>query len=481
MGWGTGMNFRNLAGNMVTAFAAQGVSFLASIAMSLLVPKVLGVTTYGYWQLFIFYTTYSGFFAFGLNDGVYLLEGGTPRERIDKKAINSQFWVEAMFQVVLGCVIAVAAIILAPGPQRVFVFWTFSIYTIIFNLAGFLGYVFQSMNETKLYSYSTMIERFVFLIAVIAMVALRVSAFEPYVIAYIISKCCTLGYCCIHSREFFKAGFMGFSQSVRCCISSMKVGIALMISNVASMLILGVARALVDNAWGIEAFGRVSFSLSMVNFFIAFVSQASMVLFPALRQGTEQERRSFYRGIRDAMEIAFPLIYLLYYPMATILSLWLPQYAASMHFFAILLPVCVFNTKMDICCTTYFKVLREERTLLKVNVATVLASLALSLLGVYVLGSLDAVLIGAVAAVIGRAIWSEYYLNGRLSVPGSWISVEEVLLTAAFLILTLMSHTMTAICGYVVLYAAYLVANRGVTHGVLQSSQRALSRSKRDA
>ncbi|MCC6102772.1 MAG: hypothetical protein LIV26_06890 [Atopobium sp.] len=472
------MNFRKLAGNMATAFAAQGVSFLASIAMSLLVPKVLGVATYGYWQLFVFYTTYSGFFALGLNDGVYLIEGGTSREEIDKRAINSQFWVEAVFQVILGFIIGLVATILAPEPQRAFVFGGFAIYTVIFNLSGFLGYVFQSMNETKLYSYSTMIERFVFLIAVIAMVALRVPAFEPYVVAYLISKGCSLGYCCFHARDFFKAGFLGLPESVRLCISSMKVGIALMISNVASMLILGVARALVDNAWGIEAFGRVSFSLSMVNFFIAFVGQASMVLFPALRQGSEQERRSFYRGIRDAMEIAFPLVYILYFPMAAILSLWLPQYADSMHFFAILLPVCVFNTKMDICCTTYFKVLREERTLLKVNVATVLASLILSLIGVYVLGSLDPVLIGAVTAIIGRALWSEHYLNGRLAVSTSRIPIEEVLLTVAFLALTLLTPAAIAICGYAVLYCVYLIANRNVTRGLLQSTRHVLSKGR---
>lgn len=70
------MNYRALASNMATAFLAQGVSFLASVAMSLLVPKVLGVTAYGYWQLFVFYTSYSGFFLLGLNDGIYLIRGG---------------------------------------------------------------------------------------------------------------------------------------------------------------------------------------------------------------------------------------------------------------------------------------------------------------------------------------------------------------------------------------------------------------------
>lgn len=471
-----GMNFRALASNMATAFAAQGISFLASVAMSLLVPKVLGVAIYGYWQLFVFYASYSGFFMLGLNDGVYLIEGGNARSEIDKRAINSQFWFEAVFQLVVGGVIACVVAVMAPEPERTFVLLAFAVYTVIYNLAGYLGYVFQAMNETKLFSYSNMIERLFFLAVIVVMVALRVPSFEPYVIAYTLSKALCLAYCCFHARDFFASGLLGAKKCVRLALSSMKVGIALMVSNVASMLVLGIARALVDSAWGIEAFGRVSFSLSMVNFFIAFVSQAAMVLFPALRQGADSERRSFYRGIRDAMEIAFPVAYLLYFPMAALLCLWLPQYADSMRFFAMLLPVCVFDAKMNLCCTTYFKVLREERTLLKVNIVAMAGSLVLSMIGVYAIGSLDAVLIGVVVCIVCRSLWSERHLDRRLDVPFSKIAFEEVVLTVAFLALALFASTAVAILGYAVLYAAYLVLNRGVTKSLIESTKRVLAR-----
>lgn len=473
------MNYKSIAGNMATAFLAQGVSFLASFAMSLLVPKVLGVTTYGYWQLFVFYTSYSGFFLLGLNDGVYLVEGGNRRDEIDKRGVNSQFWAGAVFQGVIGTTIAVVTVIMAPEPNRAFVLFAFALYTIVSNLSGYLGYVFQAMNETKLFSYSTMIERFVFLVAIVVMVLLRVPVFEPYVITYLLAKVCNLAYCCFHARDFFSSGILRASESVRLCLGSIKVGIALMFSNVASMLILGVARVLVDNAWGIETFGRVSFSLSMVNFFITFVSQASMVLFPALRQGTEEERRSFYHGIRDMMEIAFPVVYLIYFPMAALLSFWLPQYADSMHFFAILLPICVFDTKMDLCCTTYFKVLREERVLLCVNLAAMAGSLLLSLIGVYVIGSLDAVLFGAVLCVICRSLWSEGHLNRKLSVATSAVPVEEVALTIAFVALTLLVPDPIAIGVYAVLYGLYLISNRKLTHKLLESAKSALARRTR--
>lgn len=476
MSQGTGMNFRALAGNMATAFAAQSVSFLASIAMSLLVPKVLGIETYGYWQLFVFYASYSGFFMLGLNDGVYLIEGGNTRGEIDKRSVNSQFRFGMVFQLIVAAAIAFFAVFVAPEEQRFFVLLSFALYIVLYNLSGFLGYIFQAMNETKLFSYSTMIERLTFLAIILAMFFMRVPNFEPYVCAFLFSKACSLSYCVFHSLDFLTAESCGALECARLSFASIKVGFALMVSNVASMLILGVARALVDNAWGIEAFGRVSFWLSMVNFFITFVSQASMVLFPALRQGTDEERKAFYCGIRDAMEIAFPAVYLLYFPISWVLSLWLPQYADSMHFLAILLPVCVFDTKMDLCCTTYFKVLREERTLLKVNLATLTGSAVLSAIGVYAIGSLDAVLIGTVICIVARSLWSEFHLNGKIGVPSSSIPLQELVLTAAFVALALLTPSWFAAAGYALLFTAYLIANRAVTLSLVGKSRRALLR-----
>ena len=454
------MNIKSTARNLLVAFGAQGISMLASIVMSLLVPKVLGVYEFGYWQLFIFYASYVGFFHFGLNDGIYLLNGGEARERIDKSAIRSQYYTATLLQLVLACLIVIFTIIYIQESERSFVLICFSIYMVICNLASYLGFVFQAMNETRLFSFSVVLDRLAFLVPLLAMVVLRVSDFRPYVVAYLVSKTISLAWCCWEARDILSAPPLGAAESVRESVASIRVGFKLMVANVADMLILGVARALVDAAWGIEAFGRVSFSLSLVNFFITFVTQASMVLFPALRQSGEGERRAVYRGMRDAMEAAFPAVYALYFPMAWLLSAWLPQYAESMRWLAVLLPVCVFNTKMDVCCTTYFKVLRRERTLLAVNVVTVAASAVTSLVGVFALGSLEAVLVGAVCCIAARSAWSELALDRELGVARSPMLVPELLLTAAFVLLALLLPGAWALPAYCVLYGAYLLANR---------------------
>lgn len=157
------MNYSSIARNTMIAFAAQFISLSVSVVMSLLVPKIVGVADYGYWQLFMFYTTYSGFFHLGLNDGVYLINGGLSRDEIDKSSIKSQYIFGACFQAVICLGITLASLPLVDDANRLFVIASFALYTVVYNLTSYLGFVFQAMNETKLFSFSTMLDRLVFL------------------------------------------------------------------------------------------------------------------------------------------------------------------------------------------------------------------------------------------------------------------------------------------------------------------------------
>ena len=474
------MNIRKLAGDTAFAFLSQGVAFLASFAMSLLVPKFLGVTEFGYWQLFIFYASYVGFFGLGSIDGLYLSIGGTRRADADKKDIASQLLLSTGMVFIFSCGLAALSGFVVDDGKRAEAICFTAAYAVLSHLAGSFGLIFQAMNETRLYSFSVIVDRVLFLVPLFVLLALRVDVFEPYAVAYICSKAFALAFCIAYGRDIVSTGLLPFVEGVKHMASSIKIGFSLMVAGVADMLILGAARALVDFAWGIETFGKVSFALSLVNFFIAFVSQASMVLFPALRQGSDCERRRFYEALKGVAEIVFPAAYLLYLPAVCVLGVWLPQYAESMRYFAVLLPVCVFNAKMDISCTTYFKVLREERILLRVNLATVAASAALSFAGVYLFGSLDAVLLGVVACLVGRSLWCERYLDKVLTVPSSPLVLEEVLLTAVFVVSSLLLPPVSSFFLYAGAYGAYLFLNRRIALSLLGSARRASRKQRPD-
>lgn len=470
------MNLNKLLHNVMIAFSAQGVSLFVGAASTLIVPRVLGVDGYGYWQLFIFYSSYCGFFHLGLNDGVYLLNGGKGRAEIDCPSVTSQLIIGMVFQVVIALVIAAVG---ALGPwerERSFVLVATAINLVIVNASGYLGYLFQSMNETKIYSFSCMIDRLTFVLPMLGMVVLRIGDYHPYVIIYLLSKLLAFIYSLWHARDILTRGHLGPRAALVETFRSLRVGISLMIANVADMLVLGVARALIDAVWGIQAFGRVSLALSLVNFFISFVTQASMVLFPALRMCSRMELKSVFVRMRSAMEIAFPAAYLFYLPLSVLLSTWLPQYASSTLYIALLLPLCLFNTKMNLCGTTYLKVLRQERILLVLNIATVILSTASTTLCVLSLGSLEAALMGISVSVLLRSVAAEFWVGRELGAPWSMLYIGEVALSAVFVVSAVF---VDGIAGFSIYFAAYLVfltANRREVIRVLDGFRHVISR-----
>ncbi|PLS30667.1 Polysaccharide biosynthesis protein [Bifidobacterium margollesii] len=464
------MDYKKILQNFGVAVLAQGTSVLASCATTLLVPKVLGVAAFGYWQLFIFYTTYAGIFHLGLNDGVYLLIGGQRRNQVNKDSVKSQFVVGAVAQGIFAVVIGILAFISQPDPNRRFVIIVFALWMFINNIAWYLGFVFQAINETKLFSIATLIDRFLFLVALIFLLLAKEHLFQVYVIGYLITRIISLFYTLWKGRDFLAAKCFGVRESIVETINSVRIGIKVMIAGVASLAILGVARVVIDHTWGIEVFGKISFALSMCNFFLSFITQVSMVLFPALRQGTRQERIHFYERARNCMDIVLPALYLAYFPLVIILALWLPQYQSSLSAFALVLPICVFDSKMNVLGTTYLKVLRKEKILLAVNVAAVALSVCLVLLALIVFHSPNAVIGAGAVTLIVRYLVTQHILASDLNVKTPVLGqISELMFTAVFVFAALMLDTLPAFAVVLVAYGLYCVFNRHIISDVVKA------------
>lgn len=453
------LNYRKLASNALAAFFAQGISMLISAMTSIFVPKIMGVEDFGYWQLFMFYASYVGFFHLGINDGVYLEQGGKTRSEINKKEIASEFRFSIVYQSAFALILVFVGQHAIESPSRAFVITATALFLLLNNLSSFLGFLLQSMNEIKKYSISILVDRLIFLIPLFIFLIIRCADFKLYILAYACSKTCCLLYCIYNLRDIIFAKALPFKQTLSLSAKSIRVGFKLTIANVSSMLIIGIARALVDMEWGIKDFGQVSFALSLVTFFLTFVSQASLVLFPALRTIDKKELVHLYSSIKIFMSYFFPFAYLIFFPIAWIMRLWLPQYSIAFSYLAILMPICVFDTKMDICCTTYMKVMRMEKQLLILN----LSSVCISAIGCYfvvkVFHSINGILIVAVSVVILRSIIAEMLVNLRLNVTSDIITLFELFVTVIYIMLSFApTHIFAA--GTFILISAYAIGFR---------------------
>ena len=217
---------------------------------------------------------------------------------------------------------------------------------------------------------------------------------------------------------------------------------------------------MIDATQGISSFGMVSLAISLTNFFLQFISQVSMVMFPMLRQFEHEKMKHIFVVIRGGISYFLCTILALYVPLKYILCLWLPQYAVSLEYLAILLPICIFDGKMQLLYNTYLKVLRKEKVLLLINLISLGVSAILCAIGAYVLNSMMAVVICMVIAIAVRSLITNIYLSKLMSIPTEINVIWECVLSLIFILSNMVLPMATAFCVYLIAFFFYCVFTR---------------------
>lgn len=432
---------------------------LCSVLTTLLVPKIMGVEDYGYWQYFIFLVSYVSFFQLGVNDGVYLTHGGESRSEIDKGLVKTEYGLSLTMQALFMVVIIALSVVFARDSDKFVLYIGAALYMVVSNATFFLGYVFQSMNETRLYSMSIVADRLVFLIPLVACVLLRVTDCGVYIAAYVIARCVALAYCVYHARDILFSAPSSLDSGVRALVHDMRLGLVMTVANVCGMLILGIARYIIEARWGIAVFGQLSLSLSLVNFILMFISQLSMVLFPALRQSDPAELGRLYATLRDFALILLPLTFIIYYPLSLFVSAWLPEYVDSLGYFAFLMPIVLYESLSDMICNTFFKVRCEPTRVLVVNFASLVIAAIGVCIAAYFVSNVFLVLIAAVVALGARAYLGLHLLSASYGKSNKKICISSLLLAVSFVLVNGLFGMAWGALVTVILLSAYCVVN----------------------
>lgn len=447
--------------NLAYALGAEGLQLLQSVLMSLIIPKILGVEQFGFWQLFIFYTSYGGFFHLGLIDGIYLKTGGKHASEVNFSSIAAQLKILFVW---LVCILVPIAIwgLFNDDPNRRLVIASSCVYIIFSNVLGFHSYLLQCINDIKSYSLGRFIDMACFICGLIILLIGRIDFFFPYVIVYFITKIVSLVYYGFRLKPLWRNITTRINKDIFAeAIDNIKIGVNLLASNIASMLVLGIGRWMVDKEWGIESFSKISFSLIFVNFFLMFIQQASMVLFPDLRRRSDTQVESIYERMKKAIQCIIPVVLLAYLPFVVLIEFWLPKYSDSILYLIYLLPLCCFDTKMQLIYNTMFKVKRMERKLLLCNVLSLMASTIFILAAIYLFESTTCVVIAMFAAIMFRCILAEFMIERQLALPKSSmlrdILPELVVITVFITVLNIFSSYIgwAVYTAFVILYIIF--------------------------
>lgn len=451
------MNIKRLLKDFGFVISSNLLTLIISTIVILIVPKLIGVEEYGYWQLFMFYSGYLGLLPLGWLDGIYLRYGGERYERLNKSLFNSQFILLMLMQSFFALIIIIAAMIIH-DKQYSFILYALAIFLLIYIAQSFCKFVLQITNRIREYSEVTILANVIYVVTVISLIVVNVRDFRLLIISFIFGNFVALLYAMFVLKDLFfqhydNRQFLSLSEAV----TNIRVGSQLLIANVAAMLIIGVVRMGIQQGWGVTTFGKVSLTLSISNLLMVFINAISLIIFPKLKRIDPNKVNGLYSVIRD---ILMPLIFigmLIYFPIGYFIPMWLPKYDSALVYMSALFPMIAYQSKFEILSNTFMKVLRMERQLLFVNITTLVISIVLTAISVFLLHNLTATVFVIIIVMAIRSTISELYVKNKLHVKFSSEILLETAIVALFILFSWYLPTIEAMIGYLVLLTFYLL------------------------
>ena len=451
---------RNILENITYTFTANILTMLISIIMTLILPKFLGVTDYSYYQLYIFFISYVGFFHFGWIDGIYLKIGGMEYNDLEKSNYVTQFWMLNVLEIIIAAIISIFALFIIKNIDKSFVLISTSVCGVITILRTYLLFILQSTNRIKEYAKYTRVDRFIYFALVIVFLFLGFKNYKIILYIDIFSKLVALVLCANKMKDIV-FGKLNISKNTLLEIfENISIGIKLMLANIASTLIIGVVRFGIQKNWDIETFGKISLTLNISNLLMTFINAVAVIMFPLLRREEESNLPKIYVILRNTLMIFLYMMLIFYYPIKLILSTWLPQYADSLRYMALLFPICIYESKMSMLINTYLKSFRKEKSMLIINTISLSLSLILTILSVFILNNLTWAILSIVFLLGFRCVIGELVLTKIMNILIYKDIILETVLTAIFIISSWFINNMFCSIIYTCFYLIYVFIKR---------------------
>jgi len=447
-------------GNVFSSMTVNAFRIIITFVLTLVLPKFLGEADYSYWQLYLFYFTYLAYTSLGWCEGTYLKYGGEEYDALPAQKMAGQFCVLAFYEIVVNLIFSVFVVLFVRDEIKVLLLALAAISAILDILRYYLQMVLQATNRIKDYAKIATCERVLFLMFSLMFLFLHKWEFVYYIYAELLARLLSLLLAVVICKRiiFIRPG------SIRDIFIESKelisIGYKLLIAGIASQLIIGFVRFAIENKWGNLVFSKVSLALSMVNMIITFITAISVVIFPMLKRMPQEKLIKSYGLIREILTTVLFCVLLAYVPMKIVLQMWLPQYEESFRYLAILLPVCIFETRYTVLLGTFFKALRKEAVQLKANLISMSLSVILTAVVVYVFKSLDCSIAMIVVLVAFKTYYAERLLRKYIGIDVGVDTIWEVLLVVSFCISSWFFTEIQSIGIYGICLSIYIISRR---------------------
>jgi len=366
------MNKRSTLKEIISVTISNLCIVFSGVFVGFLIPKILGVTEYGYYKIFTLYTTYIGIFSFGISEGLYLKYSGVKYENLDLKGIRFYTRLVALLQVLIAIVLSIIAVFYLPGEYK-FIFIALSIYLTALNITTYYQYIAQMTMRFRDYSARNLIKSVLTICSVILMYIIyraqgkNLLSYRYYLFFVLCISTVLLVMYIIKFREATFGVADNWKDKHTELADLIKKGIPFVVATLCSTLILGIDRQFVSIGFDTSTYGIYAFAYNMLSLVTVCTSAISTVLYPTLKQSKEGQINEKFPVLVTFVSVFVFVALNSYFPLKVFVNWFLPQYVDSLEIFRIAFPGLAFSAAISVVMQNYYKLLDKNTLYFFIN------------------------------------------------------------------------------------------------------------------
>lgn len=414
----------SLKSNFKYALFAQIITVMVSFITGIILPKLISIEDFGYWQLFVFYCTCFEFSMLGIPNGFYLKFAG--KLKISNTLVKKNFYIILLLSSLFACLLYCCT-------NQVLNLYL-SIAILIINIGTYYSYITQSFNKIQVNAIANIFLNTVIVLGFCIAIILGFTDIKTYILIFIFSHFCKTIFLLYMNNKILKEKVVMKVNYFLQLRSLIKIGLILLLIDYTNVLALGISRLMCENHFGIILFSKLSLAISLILLVINFLNQVIMSLLPGLRRLNKDVIKTYYQKGRTLILSISLFSFILYEPAIKLFEVWLPNYVDSIVYIVLFLPYLIFESKMQIIFSLLFKVLRKEVLLLKINFIYLCCVLMNSYVLIFYYSDIEKMIMSILILSCIRSILAEVFLS---KIFNSMVSFTKIIIEIAVAILFL--------------------------------------------
>lgn len=446
--------FRNLRVSVISQF----LSIALGLIRATIIPFYLGVTEFGYWQIYVLYVGLIGILSLGYIDGIYLNYGNFSAADLPLNRLRSSLLIYVAVMLIITLVLYFFIDILVFDVFKKSALYYSLVNIVLIGLTSYIYIVLQVTNQIATYSKYVVIDKLFFILFLPLLFIFGYFSFQSLMVLDIVSRFLLLLFLLFNFKVYFFGAVDSFYSGVREYLTNINDGIKLMIANMAGMIILVIGRIYVESNFSIEDFSVYSFGISITNLFLIAIGSIGVVLYPTIKRIEFSRYKILFDGMN---QIAGALLFsalLFFYPTYYFVSEYMIEYAKVLPFLNLLFIICALEGKMQIVLNTFYKCMRRERAMIKANIFTVIFTVILFEVSSRVFDTVYFVVCSIAVAMFYRVTSSTFYFRRELGLKMKFMNLDIFLVLSFYLLTELLPILLSFyLFGFLSLFSIFIV------------------------